>query len=306
MQALFRGDFSARSARRHRAFYGYFRIGDGNSKGGPIMPQLVTKGLERRRISFVSLIEPNECREPETIPQLSESISKRGLINPPLVRPCGDLFAIAAGRRRWAAIKLLGWETVDVSVLGDEISESDAEAFELIENLHRADLSDGQKAERFCMWLANRPGMEQKDLAAAVALDESTITRYVTILTNGIPEVQEAFLKGEFRSGVGYSIAKRDKSLQLGLLNMRRDGASRDTLEDVGRRRRNGRRSAARVDRIKLLVGGVSVVLAGHGLSFETVIETVGLVGKDARKALEGNLTVKEWAAINQRKAKVK
>ena len=129
------------------------------------------------------------------------------------VRQLHALFAqpdgtIITGYRQFLAAELVGLESLDVKIPDAELSDADVKACQLVENMHRRDLTDYEKWVAFTDWLAMRPDAEQKDLAAEVALDASTITRYTT-MSMLIPEVQEAFKNGLFGIGVGYSIAKK-------------------------------------------------------------------------------------------------
>ena len=70
---------------------------------------------ESRRIS--DIIIDHCCRQDlGDIQGLAESIRQFGLLRPVLITADGRLIA---GRRRLEACKLLGWETIPVSVVGE-------------------------------------------------------------------------------------------------------------------------------------------------------------------------------------------
>ena len=55
-------------------------------------------------------------RDLGNIPELAESIRQVGLLRPVLITSDNRLIA---GRRRLEACKLLGWETIQVSIIGE-------------------------------------------------------------------------------------------------------------------------------------------------------------------------------------------
>lgn len=52
---------------------------------------------------------------------------------------------IIAGRRRFRAVKVLGWKTVRVLIPFQDITKTELLTITLIENLHRKDLTDVEK-----------------------------------------------------------------------------------------------------------------------------------------------------------------
>lgn len=69
---------------------------------------------------------------------LADSIGRRGLLNPLTLSPTGE---ILAGLRRLEAIKLLGWEQVEVRIAIDVADLRDAVAIESDENTCRKEFS---------------------------------------------------------------------------------------------------------------------------------------------------------------------
>ena len=99
--------------------------------------------MEVRLVPPAWLKETEAKREHGDISALAESIREVGLLNPLTVNEDGKLLA---GRRRFAALSLLGWESIPVRVL-----RSDGPVFDfkvaLEENLRRLNLSDVEVAE---------------------------------------------------------------------------------------------------------------------------------------------------------------
>src|SRR5512134_2687777 len=80
--------------------------------------------------------------------ELAESIREQGVLQPLIVRAIGgsdpNSYEIVAGERRWRAARLAGLATVPVIVR--ELSDREALAVALIENLQREDLNPMDQA----------------------------------------------------------------------------------------------------------------------------------------------------------------
>ena len=69
----------------------------------------------RMRIKDIK-VEKSYRRDPGNIEELAESIRRFGLLRPILITSDNRLIA---GRRRLEACKILGWNTIPVSILGE-------------------------------------------------------------------------------------------------------------------------------------------------------------------------------------------
>lgn len=78
------------------------------------------------------------------IEELAESIKAHGLLHPPTVDPTDTL---SAGRRRLEAVKLLGWDTVEVRVAVDIADIRDVLAIERDENTCRKPFTPSEGVE---------------------------------------------------------------------------------------------------------------------------------------------------------------
>src|SRR5580692_2944909 len=103
-----------------------------------------------------------------------------------------------------------------------------------------------------------------------------------------------------------HAISKVPESEQATMLAAKLAGASRDQLEQQGRKLRNGEAQGAKVNRLKIPLGlqGRSVTIAGSNLSLEDAIEILQETLKFARKAQGENLDGKTWVQVMKQKAK--
>lgn len=82
---------------------------------------------------------PQPRRRFENLEKLAASIKERGVLQPLLVRPTKDGYAIIAGERRFRAAQMAGLTEVPVVIL--EVDEPTAHKVALAENLQREDLN---------------------------------------------------------------------------------------------------------------------------------------------------------------------
>ena len=150
---------------------------------------------------------------------LGESLRERQL-QPILALACG---LIVFGHRRYWAAKLVGLESLEVIILDAPLSDPARQAYQLVENLQRAGLSDKDTYVGMAEWLCMNPSAELKDLAKALSLDPSTVTRYMSV-SKLCPEALTAFNEGKLSISAAYAIAKRPASEQPGLLALRLSG----------------------------------------------------------------------------------
>nr|WP_233493264.1 ParB/RepB/Spo0J family partition protein [Meiothermus sp. Pnk-1] len=82
---------------------------------------------------------PQPRRRFEGLEELAASIKEQGVLQPLLVRPTKDGYAIIAGERRYRAAQMVGLSEVPVVIL--EVDEATASKVALVENLQREDLN---------------------------------------------------------------------------------------------------------------------------------------------------------------------
>ena len=90
--------------------------------------------------------QPRKIFDEQALSELADSIAKHGVIQPLLVRPLPDgSYQLVAGERRWRASRMAG--LTEVPVVIKELSDDEAMALALIENLQREDLNAVEEAQ---------------------------------------------------------------------------------------------------------------------------------------------------------------
>ncbi len=115
---------------------------------------------------FVDLVHVGKRQrhlDASNVKELAESMKRIGLQTPITVRivpsttdpvtgeVVHDVPVLIAGLHRLEAAKLLGWETIDSFTL--DVTEAEAELWEISENLHRADLTELERAGQTTRWI---------------------------------------------------------------------------------------------------------------------------------------------------------
>ena len=141
--------------------------------------------------------QPRTAMDEDQIEELSDSISKVGVLQPIIVRPHAEGYQIIAGERRWRAAKAAGLTKVPVRVMAS--TETEALALALIENLQRQDLNAIEEARGYRRLLTEY-GMTQAELADRVSKSRSAVTNTLRLLD--LPEdVQELMYANKLTAG---------------------------------------------------------------------------------------------------------
>jgi len=260
------------------------------------MPQLTLKPL-----SFFKINPQVRKRFDEAdLRHLGESLRSKQL-QPVLAQPDGTLIA---GERRYRAAKLVGLATLEVKIADEQLSESQVKVWQLTENMLRSDLSGFEKWTGCYELMCTNPTWTMKDLADALHLDPSMVTRLLSP-SKCIPAWQEALGAGTVGISDCYAASKLPETEQAGLLALKLSGASRDTIEQASRKSRNGSAPAVKVSRLRCaLPSGVAVQFTGEGISLEDAIEAMGELTKELKRAIEQGLDSKTVVRVLADKAK--
>lgn len=123
--------------------------------------------------------QPRKSFDDESLAELADSIARHGILQPMLVRPLSNGgYQLIAGERRWRAARIAGLSEVPAVVR--EMTDEEAAALSLIENLQREDLNPLEEAqglktlmEKFLLTqeeVAERVGKSRPAIANAMRL----------------------------------------------------------------------------------------------------------------------------------------
>ena len=161
--------------------------------------------IEGQRKVAIEFLRPNP-RNPRRsfgeveLAELATSITQRGLIQPIVVRPIGDVpgtFEIVAGERRWRAAQRAGLDEVPVVVV--EIDDRASLEFAILENVQRSDLNPIEEASGYERLMQDF-SYTQRDLAEILGKSRSHLANTLRLL-NLPPAVQDRLSAGELTAG---------------------------------------------------------------------------------------------------------
>ena len=124
--------------------------------------------------------QPRTSFDEEALAELSDSISKLGVIQPITVKKNDDgTFMIISGERRYRASQLAGLETIPAYVR--EVDDQTLIEMALVENIQREDLNAIEIALSL-QRLIDECNLKQETLAERVGKKRSTISNYLRLL----------------------------------------------------------------------------------------------------------------------------
>ena len=128
--------------------------------------------------------QPRKRFDEDALNQLADSITENGLLQPIAVRPQPrGGYSIVAGERRWRACRMAGLDEVPVII--KDVTDEQAAALALIENLQREDLDPIEVAEG-CRQLIDKYGLTQESAAKKLGKSRSAVTNSLRLLA--LPE----------------------------------------------------------------------------------------------------------------------
>ncbi|MDC1162902.1 ParB/RepB/Spo0J family partition protein [Candidatus Pelagibacter sp.] len=137
--------------------------------------------------------QPRKIFDEENLQDLTNSIKKRGIIQPIIVRKSSDdssKYEIIAGERRWLAAQKAGLH--DVPVVITDVDDLKSLEFAIIENVQRNDLNALEEARGY-QRLINEFSYDQEKVAEFIGKSRSHITNFLRLLTlpNGVLKLIE-------------------------------------------------------------------------------------------------------------------
>ena len=235
----------------------------------PSGSQIATKPLGW----FILAPQVRKNYDDDDLRRLGESMKSLGQLQPVGAKPDGT---VLWGHRRLLAARLVGLAALQVIITDRPMSDSEIRLVQLTENLHRADLTGYEKwlacSELMCM----NPTWQMKNLADHLNLDPSMVPRLLSP-SKCSSAWQEALKNGKVGISDCYAAAKLESPEdQSNMLALKLSGASRDTIEQAGRKKRNGTTATVKVARLRCaLPSGVAVQFTGEGITLELAIDAM-------------------------------
>jgi ParB family chromosome partitioning protein len=262
----------------------------------PSVSQIATKPLSW----FILAPQVRKDYDQDELKRLGDSMKSLGQLQPVGATAAGS---VLWGHRRILAAKLVGLTTLQVIITDRQMSDSEIRLIQLTENMHRADLSGYEKWLACSELMSMNPTWQMKDLADSIHLDPSMVTRILSP-SRCSPEWQAALKDGKVGISDCYAASKLADSEQARLLALKLSGASRDQIEQAGRKSRNKGVPTVKMSRVKIAMPQkATVVISGNELSMSEVVELLSETLKEARKAAE-QYDVKTFQAMMRDKAK--
>jgi len=174
--------------------------------------------------------QPRTYFDEAAIEDLVASVRAQGIIQPLVVTPEGEGYAIIAGERRWRAARKAGLEAVPV-VIRQVADDRELLELALVENLQRSDLNPIEEAEAYAA-LQEKFGLSQEEVATRVGKARTTVTNALRLLR--LPdEVLDLLREGRLTAGQARPLlGLQDTDEQIRLADRAvRDGLSARDLE---------------------------------------------------------------------------
>lgn len=208
--------------------------------------------------------QPREGFDEARMAELVASFKAVGQLAPVRVRPrpAGG-FDLVFGERRYRAAKQIGWTSIRAEVAAGDPSPADVLHEQLAENLFRDAFKPVERARGF-RDLMQLKGWTAKQLAAALALSEATVSQALRLLDLH-PDLQAAIDAGRVTAAAGYELAKRPVAEQ----------------QEAARQARQGRPARAGAKAKAAKRPPLTLSLPGNHFDFEVVGNRVTVKGKE-------------------------
>ena len=257
-------------------------------------------------------LQPRQEFEEESLERFAKDIAKRGLLQPIRVRKGrAAMYTIIAGERRWRAAKIAKLKELPCQVIDQAMTEAAILEEQLIENIHREELSEVEKAKGYHLLIVKN-GWNQSGLAQELNVSIASVSRSLALL--GLADgVQDHVAAGRLSASTAYEIGRlQDPEHQNRLADdavargLTRDDVAAAVSEKAGRR---GHKTTKTGNRLMCrLHGGTCVTLSNstEALSVDHVIEVLSQVLNKAKRLRAKNLPLEQLPALLKAAAKDK
>ncbi|MBU2864204.1 ParB/RepB/Spo0J family partition protein [Reinekea forsetii] len=157
-------------------------------------------GLKELPIEWVQpgTYQPRRDMSTEALEELASSIRAQGVMQPVVVRPIGpQSYELIAGERRWRASQMAELEKIPAVIR--DVSDEDAIAMALIENVQRENLNPMEEA--FALQrLQKEFELTQAEVAQAIGKSRVTVTNLLRLISLE-PDVRRMLEHGDLEMG---------------------------------------------------------------------------------------------------------
>lgn len=174
------------------------------TNGQETSPKDVAYGsIKEMPIEFLvpGMYQPRKVFDVEALEALAESIKSQGIIQPLVVREVTKdgqkKYEILAGERRWRASQIAELEKVPVII--QSMTDQEALAVALIENIQREDLNPIEEAEAIARFI-NEFELTHQEVGELIGRSRSAVSNVIRLLELA-PKVQEWLLARKIDMG---------------------------------------------------------------------------------------------------------
>jgi ParB family chromosome partitioning protein len=155
--------------------------------------------------------QPRRDFNEEALAELVASIRSQGVMQPVVVRRRAQGgYELVAGERRWRAAGLAGLDAIPALIR--DVSDEQASAMALIENIQREDLNPLEEAHAL-QRLRDEFGLTQQQVADAVGKSRVAVTNLLRLLNLG-PAVRDLLVAGAIEMGHARALLPLDSVVQ--------------------------------------------------------------------------------------------
>ena len=176
-------------ARREEPLVAHTRE-DSQDSTAPIPASYRTHGLASLPLAAIEPHpeQPRRHFDETALDELAQSISRRGVIQPVIVRPLGEgRYQLVAGERRWRAAQKA--QLHEIPALVRDLEEREVMALALIENVQREDLNPVEEARAYRL-LGEREGLPQAEIGRLVGKSRSHVANLQRLLDLPVPVLE--------------------------------------------------------------------------------------------------------------------
>ena len=113
--------------------------------------------------------------------ELMSSIAQKGLLQPIVVRPCGDGFEIIAGNRRYEALRRLKWRKAPCIIL--DVDDKEAYEIAIVENVQRETLDPVEEAMAYKKYVEEYGWGSITELARKIGKSQEYVSHRILLLS---------------------------------------------------------------------------------------------------------------------------